>query len=78
MNLHFSYTFPTAFLLSFSPISNDEPNLTFLKTYEYTSDYNTISYRNKNELTKMSMYFSETSLKKYWENEDDDHWNSFL
>lgn len=74
-NFPFSYTIvaATPFLI---PIV-DKPTLYFLNSFQYTSEHQAYQGLHLSQLTRMSMQISQRSLRKYWENEDDDHWNNF-
>lgn len=46
-------------------------------TYQYCSETEQYQSLSESDLSKMSMSFSELSLKEDWDNEDDDHWANF-
>jgi hypothetical protein len=53
-------------------------NLTFVKSFQYTSDCIPVRFFEENELAGMSMQLSNTSLEEIWKDEDDERWAKFL
>ncbi len=75
---------PKALLVGDIPIKETTADITkghlviFAGTFNYTTEHVFKKYVEDEELTKMSMSFSENSLKEVWDNDADDRWDDFL